>query len=155
LNVLDAPYFGCLSVCLSRCQLFVLFVTMVNFGDDYCFINRFKPAEKDMDESLHHGKWRSCFETKRKHPFFWHITDNFALKNATTSFPKLKKHSPTNLYMLYPMVPTHCHGATPEEPLKSVLLIQPIATWIIKPPKPCGNHRPVINGLRNCHLPHH
>jgi hypothetical protein len=35
---------------------------------------------------------------------FWHIHDDFAIKNATNIISKLKKHGPTNLYMLYPMV---------------------------------------------------
>jgi hypothetical protein len=38
-----------LDVCLSVI-LFVLFVTMVNFGDNCCFINRFKPAVNDVDD---------------------------------------------------------------------------------------------------------
>jgi hypothetical protein len=42
---------------------------------------------------LHHGKWMSGFETKRKHLFcdFWHITDDFAIKNATNIFFKAEK----------------------------------------------------------------
>jgi hypothetical protein len=55
---------------------------------------------------LHHGKWRSGFETKRKVCFcdFWHIHDDFALKMLQTPVPKLKTHPPTNVYMIYPMV---------------------------------------------------
>jgi hypothetical protein len=34
---------------------------------------------------------------------FWHFSDNFAQYNTTRPLPKLKKHHPTNLYMLYPM----------------------------------------------------
>jgi hypothetical protein len=37
-----------LGVCLSVI-LFVLFITMVNFGDDCCFINRFKPAVNEVN----------------------------------------------------------------------------------------------------------
>jgi hypothetical protein len=42
---------------------------------------------------FHHGKWRSCFETKRKHPFgdFWHLNDDFAIKNATNIISKAEK----------------------------------------------------------------
>jgi hypothetical protein len=42
---------------------------------------------------FHHGKWRSRFETKRKHPFgdFWHIHDDFAVKNATKTIFKAEK----------------------------------------------------------------
>jgi hypothetical protein len=55
---------------------------------------------------LYHGKWKSGFETKRKGLFlwFWQINDDFAIKMLQTSFAKLKKRSPTNLYMLYPMM---------------------------------------------------
>jgi hypothetical protein len=34
---------------------------------------------------------------------FWHINDDFAIKMLQRPFPKLKKHHPTNLYILYPM----------------------------------------------------
>jgi hypothetical protein len=42
---------------------------------------------------FHHGKWRSRFETKRKHPFgdFWHFNDDFAIKNATNIISKAEK----------------------------------------------------------------
>jgi hypothetical protein len=42
---------------------------------------------------LHHGKWRSRFETKRKVSFcdFWHITDDFAIINATNIIFKAEK----------------------------------------------------------------
>jgi hypothetical protein len=42
---------------------------------------------------LHHGKWRTCFETKRKGLFcdFWHIHDDFAIKNATNIIFKAGK----------------------------------------------------------------
>jgi hypothetical protein len=42
---------------------------------------------------VHHGKWRSRFETKRKHPFgdFWHFNDDFAIKNATNIISKAEK----------------------------------------------------------------
>jgi hypothetical protein len=42
---------------------------------------------------LHHGKWRSGFETKRKVFFcdFWHIHDDFAIKNATDTCSKAEK----------------------------------------------------------------
>jgi hypothetical protein len=43
--VLVAPYFGCLSVCVCVCRVaFSLDGEDVDFGDDCCFINRFKPA---------------------------------------------------------------------------------------------------------------
>jgi hypothetical protein len=35
---------------------------------------------------------------------FWHIKDDFARKNAANTILNVKKHGPTNLYMLYPMV---------------------------------------------------
>jgi hypothetical protein len=43
--------------------------------------------------SLHHGKWMSCFGMKRKGLFcdFWHISDDFAIKNATDIFSKAEK----------------------------------------------------------------
>jgi hypothetical protein len=56
--------------------------------------------------SLHHGKRMYGFERKRKHPFcdFWHNSDDFAKKMLQTSFPNLKKHHPTRLYMIYLMM---------------------------------------------------
>ena len=56
---------------------------------------------------FHDGKGVSRFETKRKHPFWWFLAHQwwFCNKNCYKHlFPKLKKHSPTNVYMLYPMV---------------------------------------------------
>jgi hypothetical protein len=46
---------------------------------------------------LHDGKWRSRFETKRKHPFcdFWHITDDFAMKNATNNIFSRSEKAPS------------------------------------------------------------
>jgi hypothetical protein len=43
--------------------------------------------------SLHHGKWMSGFETMRKGLFcdFWHIHDEFAMKNATNIIFKAGK----------------------------------------------------------------
>jgi hypothetical protein len=43
--------------------------------------------------TLHHVKWTSCFETKRKHPFsdFWHINDDFVRKKAKNTIFKGKK----------------------------------------------------------------
>jgi hypothetical protein len=40
---------------------------------------------------------------------FWHFSDNFAQHNTTRPLPKLKKHHPTNLYMLYPMAQSVVH----------------------------------------------
>jgi hypothetical protein len=43
--------------------------------------------------SLHHGKWTSGFKTKRKGLFcnFWHIHDDFAIKNAKNIIFKAEK----------------------------------------------------------------
>jgi hypothetical protein len=43
--------------------------------------------------SLHHGKWTPGFETKRKGLFcdFWHISDDFAILNATNIIFKAEK----------------------------------------------------------------
>jgi hypothetical protein len=37
---------------------------------------------------------------------FWHISDDFELFNAINISFKAEKHHTTNLYMLYPMVPS-------------------------------------------------
>jgi hypothetical protein len=55
LNVLVAPYFGCLCVCRGVVFLF-LDGKMVDFGDDFCFINRFKPAVIEVNEAL--SSWK-------------------------------------------------------------------------------------------------
>jgi hypothetical protein len=34
---------------------------------------------------------------------FWHFNDDFAIKMPQRQFSKLKKHGPTNIYMLYLM----------------------------------------------------
>jgi hypothetical protein len=55
---------------------------------------------------LHHGKWTSSFETKRKSLFgdFWQMKMILHNRTLKRPFSKLKKHSSNNLYMLYPMV---------------------------------------------------
>ena len=100
--------FGCLCVCLSQCRLFVLFVTMVlNFGDDCCFINCFKPAVNDVDDGSSSWKMEVPLWNKKKGLFLWFLAHEWWVCNKNCYkhlFPKLKKHSPTNFYMLYPMV---------------------------------------------------
>ena len=56
--------------------------------------------------SLGHGEWTRSFGTKSNSPFFVFLSlqDKMMKKILKTIFPKLKKHSPTNLYMLYPMI---------------------------------------------------
>jgi hypothetical protein len=48
-----------------------------------------------------------CLALKQKESIhfgdFWHIHDDFAIKNATNIFSKAKKCSPTILYMIYLM----------------------------------------------------
>jgi hypothetical protein len=79
---------------------------MVNFGDNCCFINRFKPAVYKVNDVSSSWKMDVLLWNEKKGSLFMifgtsmMILHNTALKRP---FPKLKKHSPTRLYMLYPM----------------------------------------------------
>ena len=56
--------------------------------------------------SLHHGKWMSSFGLKKKESVFVIFGTSMMILHNTTlqrPFPKLKKHHPTNIYMIYPM----------------------------------------------------
>jgi hypothetical protein len=50
---------------------------------------------------------KGCLALKQRESIhfgdFWHTNDDFVQLNATNIFSKLKKHPPTNLYMLYLM----------------------------------------------------
>ena len=80
---------------------------MVDFGDNCCFINRFKPAVNDVDHALSSWKRGVLLWNKEKASLFgdfWlikMILHNWMLQRP---FLKLKTYPPTNLYMLYPMV---------------------------------------------------
>jgi hypothetical protein len=58
---------------------------VLNFGDCSRTILAFFAPGNDAHEVLYYGKWMLRFETKRKGLFcdFWHIHDDFAIKNAT------------------------------------------------------------------------
>jgi hypothetical protein len=51
---------------------------------------------------------KGCLALKQRESIhfgdFWHIKMILQKKMLQTSFPKLKKHTPTRLYMLYPRV---------------------------------------------------
>jgi hypothetical protein len=53
--VLDAPYFGCLSVCLSR-HFLLLDGKMVDFGDCSRTVLAFFVTGNDVDEAL--SSWK-------------------------------------------------------------------------------------------------
>jgi hypothetical protein len=53
--------------------------------------------------SLHHGKWTPGFGMCL-FVIFGATKMILQYRTLQTSFPKLKKHSPTHLYMLYPML---------------------------------------------------
>jgi hypothetical protein len=104
------------------------------------------------------------------------LNDNFAqynTSNTTRPFPKLKKHHPTNLYMLYPMAQSialnfveKVKKMTPQKhcPLSSSSIIQNhfgvrpqhlSVSLLAQPPTPqCDNQRPCLQGTdAPCHYP--
>jgi hypothetical protein len=69
LNVLDAPYFGCLFVghpFFWMARWWTLEMTASSFSPSF-------RMETTWIMPFHHGKGVSCFETKRKHPFWWFL----------------------------------------------------------------------------------
>ena len=103
LNVLVAPYFGCL--CLCRLS-FVLDGKMVNFGDfSHTILTFFAPGESvnEVSSSWKMDVW--LWNKEKRSVFAIFGTSTMILHNTTLQrpFPELKKHCPTNLYMLYPI----------------------------------------------------
>jgi hypothetical protein len=95
-----------LDVCLSR-RFFVLLVTIVNFGDNCSFINRFKSPENGVDDVSSSWKMDVQLLIEKSESLFVNFGTSVMILHNTTlqrPFPKLKKHHPTNIYMLYPMV---------------------------------------------------
>jgi hypothetical protein len=96
----------CVCVCVFVASLFVLDGKMVDFGDDCSIILTSYAPGNYVDDAL--PSWKTDVQLwieKKESLLVIFGTSMMILHNTTLQrpFPKLKKHHPTNLYMLYPM----------------------------------------------------
>ena len=83
----------CVCVCLS-CHLLFLDGKMVDFGDDCSIVLTFFAAVNDVDEALSIMENGGPALKQRKSIHFgdfWHISDDFAIFNATNIIFKAEK----------------------------------------------------------------
>jgi hypothetical protein len=93
-------------VCLSRCRLLFLDGKMVDFGGCSLTALAFYAPGNGMDDVASLKMDAPLWNKEKASLFgdFWHITMILHIWALQRPFSKLKKHSPTHLYMLYPMV---------------------------------------------------
>jgi hypothetical protein len=79
----------------------------MDFGECCCIILAFFAPGNDVYETLSSLKTDVLLWNEKKGSLFcdfWHIKMILHNRTLQRPFSKLKKHHPTNLYMLYPMV---------------------------------------------------
>jgi hypothetical protein len=67
--MMEAPYFGCLSVCLSR-RFLLWMMEDVDFGDNCSFMTRFKSPGNDADDAFSSWKMDVLLWNEKKASLF-------------------------------------------------------------------------------------